>query len=229
MRVLGIIPARGGSKGIPGKNIRLLNGKPLLAYTFEAAKKAKNITRLVLNTDDEEIARVGMQLGLVLPFLRPSELAQDNTPTLPVVQHMIAELEKENEYFDAVCLLQTTSPFRAEGMIDAAIEKFIQSGADSLVSVQLVPHEYNPHWVFEPNEEGMLKIATGESEIIGRRQDLPEAFIRDGALYITRTEVLKQGSLYGDTTAYYLHTPPFHVNLDTENDWKEAERLLCAE
>ena len=229
MKILAIIPARGGSKGIPGKNIRLLNGIPLLVYTFEAAQKAKNITRLVLNTDDEEIAQVGIQLGLDVPFLRPSELAQDNTPTLPVVQHMIAELEKENQYFDAVCLLQTTSPFREEGMIDAAIEKFMKSGADSLVSVQPVPHEYNPHWVFEPNEEGMLQIATGESEIISRRQDLPEAFIRDGALYITRTEIIKQGSLYGDKTAYYLHTPPFHVNLDTEEDWNKAERLLCAE
>lgn len=229
MKIIAVIPARGGSKGIPGKNIRALNGKPLLAYTVEAAQNARLIDKLVLSTDDLGIAEVGKSLGVSVPFIRPAELAQDHTPTLPVLQHLIENLEEKGEYFDAVCLLQTTSPFREDGMIDAAIHQFIQSGADSLISVREVPHEYNPHWVFEPHANGLLRIATGETLIIPRRQELPQAFIRDGALYLTRTEVLKNGSLYGNRIAYLLHHPPYHVNLDTEEDWKEAERILCAE
>lgn len=229
MKILAVIPARGGSKGIPGKNIRPLNGKPLLTYTVEAAQNSRLINQLVLSTDDATIAEVGKSLGVSIPFIRPAELAQDHTPTLPVVQHLIEQLEENGEFYDAVCLLQTTSPFREDGMIDQAIEKFVQSNADSLISVREVPHEYNPHWVFEPEANGLLKIATGETQIIPRRQELPQAFIRDGALYLTRTEVLKKGSLYGNRIAYLLHQPPHHVNLDTEEDWKEAERILCVE
>ena len=138
-----------------------------------------------------------------VPFMRPSNLAADKSPTLPVIKHALEFLRTLGETYDAVCLLQVTSPFREEGLIDQAINEFIKSGADALVSVLSVPHEYNPHWVFEPNNDGFLKIATGENEIIPRRQELPPAFIRDGAIYITKTKVIEeQNSLYGEKLAY---------------------------
>src|SRR6185437_13209048 len=110
MRILGIIPARGGSKGVPRKNIKLLAGKPLLAYTAEAALKVPSLSSVILSTDDPEIAETGKQLGLSVPFLRPSELAGDTTPTLPVVQHALNFLKTSGEEYDAVCLLQATNP-----------------------------------------------------------------------------------------------------------------------
>lgn len=230
MRILGIIPARGGSKGIPGKNIKLLNGKPLIYYTYKASKTSNLLSRTIVSTDDDSIISVCNNIGMDVPFKRPTQLAQDNTPSLPVILHALEVLEKEGETYDSVCLLQPTTPFRSPGLIDKAISKFYETGADSLVSVRAVPHEYNPHWVFEPNSSGFLRIATGEKRIIPRRQELPPAFIRDGAIYITKTEVLKsQNSLLGSTIAYHIHNPEHYVNLDTMKDWQQAEKLICAE
>jgi CMP-N,N'-diacetyllegionaminic acid synthase len=226
-RILGLIPARGGSKGIPGKNIKPLNGLPLLQYTFQSASDSKLLTKTILSSDDDEVIAVAKNIGLEVPFVRPSDLALDNSPTLPVILHAIDFLEAEGEYFDAVCLLQTTTPFRSKGFVDKAIKTFIDSGADALVSVLVVPHEYNPHWVFENNEDNLLRIATGEKEIITRRQELPPAYIRDGAIYITKTSVLKeQNSLYGNSLAYIKSDAAFHVNLDTLQDWAEAEKMV---
>jgi CMP-N-acetylneuraminic acid synthetase len=154
-------------------------------------------------------------------------LAEDHTPTLDVIIHALQWFEKQTIFFDAVCLLQVTSPFRTVDFLDKAIVKFIESGCDSLVSVQKVPHEYNPHWTFEVNAEGNLKIATGETEIISRRQELPPAYHRDGNIYITKTEVLLNGhSLYGKSTAFIESEPDFYVNIDTMKDWEKAEEMI---
>ncbi len=227
MKVLGLIPARGGSKGVPGKNIRLLGNKPLINYTIEAALEAASLTKIIVSTDSLDIAVTAKEAGVEAPFLRPVELAQDHTPTLPVIQHVIHWLKEKGESYDAVCLLQPTNPFRPVGFIDRAIKKFIESGADSLVSVLPVPTEYNPHWVFEPIQNGYLKIATGESRIIPRRQELPVAYFRDGSVYITKTNILlEKDSLYGDTITYIEADPTYHVNIDTLEDWKKAEELV---
>ncbi len=227
MKILGIIPARGGSKGIPGKNGKILGNKPLIAYSIEAAKKARLLTDFIVSTDDEEIARIARDWGARVPFLRPAELARDHTPTLPVVLHALDFFKSRNIRYDAVCLLQPTTPFRPEGFVDRAIEEFIRQDADSLVSVLPVPHEYNPHWVFEPGNDGFLHIATGDKEIIPRRQELPPAYFRDGSIYLTRTDVLeKKNSLYGERVAYILSDPARYVNLDTPGDWKRAEEML---
>lgn len=228
MRILGLVPARGGSKGILGKNIKPLAGKPLVAYTFDSIRESKLLTQTIVSTDDAEIANTCKSLGLTVPFLRPADLAADKSPTLPVITHALDFFAENDVFFDAVCLLQVTSPFRESGLIDRAIEKFIQSDADALVSVLPVPHEYNPHWVFEPNEKGFLKIATGEKEIITRRQELPPAYIRDGAIYITKTAVIQeQNSLYGKSLAFIENQSDIHVNLDTLDDWQKAEQLLA--
>ncbi len=226
-KVLGLIPARGGSKGIPGKNIKHLQGKPLLAYTYESARESKLLSRTILSSDDAEIIAVAQELGLDVPFTRPSDLAFDQSPTLPVIIHALEYLKSVGEEYDAVCLLQVTNPFRRPGMIDEAIDHLENSGADALISVLPTPHEFNPHWIFESGPDGNLHIATGEEKIISRRQDLPKAYFRDGAIYLTRTEViLNEKDLYGKKLTYLLGDQDRYVNLDTMDDWFKAEKLV---
>jgi CMP-N,N'-diacetyllegionaminic acid synthase len=227
MRILGLIPARGGSKGIPHKNIKQLAGKPLIEYTSEIALQVASLSEVIVSTDDDAIISVARNLGIQVPFIRPKELAKDETPTIDVVLHALKWYEKQNVFFDAVCLLQVTSPFRTVFFLEEAINKFIQDDCDSLVSVQKVPHEYNPHWTFEINEIGNLKIATGENKIITRRQDLPIAYYRDGSIYITKTEVLmNQKSLYGEKISFIESVSEFYVNIDTMKDWEIAEKMI---
>ena len=227
-KILGLIPARGGSKGVPGKNIKELGGKPLLAFTAEAALASKKLDKVLLSSDDDEIIQVAQKYGIDVPFKRPAELAQDNSGSLGVVQHALSFMKSQNEHYDAVCLLQVTSPFRENNFIDQAIEKFLKSNVDSLVSVLPVPHEYNPHWVFEPDENDELKIATGDQAIIKRRQELPKAYFRDGSIYITKTATIQQGSLLGNQIGYIENSIDNYVNIDTLADWKKAEKMLSS-
>jgi CMP-N,N'-diacetyllegionaminic acid synthase len=227
MKIFGLIPARGGSKGVPRKNIKLLAGKPLLAYTAEAALAAHGLTRVMLSTDDEEIAAVGRACGIDVPFLRPAELAQDTTPTLPVVQHALRWLLERGESFDALCLLQPTNPLRSARDIEACLELFLAQRADTVFTVLRVPAEHNPHWVYFKNDDGSLRLSTGEPAPIPRRQDLPTAFHREGSVYLTRTEIiLEQNSLYGARVLGCEIEPSRSVNIDTAEDWQRAEALL---
>lgn len=227
MKVLGIIPARGGSKGVPRKNIKMLCGKPLLAYTADGALAARRLSKVVLSTEDEEIAQIGRDLGIEVPFMRPVELAEDTTPTMPVVLHAVKTLERSGESFDAVCLLQPTNPLRRPADIDACIELMEESGADSVVSVLPVPETYNPMWVYWKASDGSLSLSSGEQEPIVRRQELPRAFYRDGSVYVTRSEVLTEhGNLYGRRIQSYEMDAQYAVNIDTPFDWEKAERMI---
>lgn len=226
MKILGIIPARGGSKGVPGKNVKLLGSNPLLSFTATATKESKLLAKTILSSDDNEIINIAKENQIEVPFIRPDELANDTATSISVVQHAVAYMESIGEYFDAVCLLQPTSPFREKGFIDAAIQKFISEEADALVSVLPVPHEFNPHWIFEPNDSGFLKISTGENTIISRRQDLPKSYFRDGSVYITKIEIIKKGSFYGEKLSFLESNPDFYVNIDTLKDWEIAEHKL---
>ncbi|HMP93711.1 MAG TPA: hypothetical protein PKD90_12605, partial [Phnomibacter sp.] len=146
----------------------------------------------------------------------------------PAIRHALEQLAATAENYDAICLLQPTSPFRKKGFIDAAIETFQQQQTDSLISVLPVPHEYNPHWVFVPDSHNKLVIATGEKSIITRRQELPPAFIRDGSLYLAKTAVImQQNSLYGNTIGYVVNDKEFYVNIDTPADWELAEQWIA--
>lgn len=228
MTILGLIPARGGSKGVPRKNIKLLNGKPLIAYTIEAGLQCSEIQELIVSTDSEEIAELSRKSGAGVPFMRPAALATDKSPSIDTVIHAVEFYTSKGQHFDAVCLLQPTCPFRTTEDITSAIATFKNKEADSLISVREVPHEFNPHWTFEVEEKtGFLKIATGEKQIIPRRQELPKAFHRDGSIYIVKTEVLlSQRSLYGENIAYHLSVNPVHINIDTQEDWIRAEQEL---
>jgi len=226
MKIIGIIPARGGSKGVQGKNIKLLGNKPLLAYTAERALASSLLSRVMLTTDDQGIADVGKSLGLEIPFLRPSELALDSSPTLPVIQHVLDYYQSIGEEFDAICLLEVTSPFRTFDLIDSAIKEFINSAADALVTVLPIPDTYNPHWAFEADHNGLLKIATGEEKIIPRRQELPKTYFRDGSIYLTKVSAIMCGSLYGERLAFLENDPENYINIDTYQDWTAAETWL---
>lgn len=227
MRVLGVIPARGGSKGVPRKNVRMLCGKPLIQYTAEAAMKSLRLLRVILSTEDEEIAEVGRRCGLDVPFMRPFELAQDDTPMLPVAQHALRFMEDQGGNFDALCLLQPTNPLRRSEDIDGSIDLLERSEADAVVTILPVPAEYNPHWVYLRDEQGSLRLSTGEAVPIACRQQLPPAFHREGSVYVTRRDVLmKKKSLYGEKMEGYQVDPKQSVNIDLPEHWALAERLL---
>lgn len=227
MKVLGLIPARGGSKGIPRKNLKALAGKALIRYTIEAALASECLDTVLVSTEDPEIAAVSREAGAAVPFIRPIELASDTAPTIDTVLHALRFLDGQGFFFDALCLLQPTVPFRTATDIDLAIRTFQNRQADSLISVRSVPHQFNPHWVFEPDQNGFLKLATGEDKIITRRQALPPAYYRDGSIYLTRWTVLRdQQDLYGKTITYCVLEDSPQVNIDTIEDWEKAEQLL---
>lgn len=225
MKILGLIPARGGSKGIPRKNIKRLHGKPLINYSIEAGLACPLIDQLIVSTEDQEIARISEAAGAMVPFLRPEALARDQSPSIDTIIHALEFFVSKNEMFDAVCLLQPTVPFRDGKDLQAAIEKFIASDADSLISMREVPHIYNPHWAYEQDaESGFLKTVIDEELRITRRQDLPKTYHRDGSVYLTKTNVvLKQRSLYGKKIIHHLMSASPNINIDTLEDWNQAE------
>jgi CMP-N,N'-diacetyllegionaminic acid synthase len=196
--VLAIIPARGGSKGIPGKNLRLLAGRPLLAYSCEAATTSRYVTRTVVSTDDAGIASVAVSLGVHVPFLRPAALAGDETPMLDVLQHVVTELRRREGYeADVLVLLQPTSPLRTSVHIDAAVDGLIAGTADAFVSVVQVPHLFNPSSVLGVENGRLVPVYPAEVNPT-RRQDKPRLFARNGpAVLAVRTRVVEDGSLYG--------------------------------
>ena len=225
MRTLGVIPARGGSKGIPGKNLRLLAGRPLLAYTADAARGSRRLSRVVLSTDDEATAAAGRSLGLEVPFLRPADLAADDSPMLPVLRHAVEALSASGFEADAVVLLQPTSPLRRAEHIDAAIELLEATGADSVVSVVEVPHQFNPVSVMTLEGDRLKPFVPGP--LVTRRQDKPRVFARNGpAVLVTRCAVLAAGSLYGDDCRPLVMDAATSVDIDSAADLDYAEYLL---
>jgi CMP-N-acetylneuraminic acid synthetase len=228
VEVLAVIPARGGSKGIPGKNLQTLGGRPLIAYSCEAALAARQVTRAIVSTDDAEIGEVARRFGVQVPFLRPARLAGDETPMLDVVQHVLAELDRTEAYApDVVVLLQPTSPLRTAAHVDAAVEELKVSGADSVVTVVAVPHLFNPTTVLRV-EHGRLVPFLASAQRATRRQDKPRVFARNGpAVLAARTAVVKGGSLYGSDSRPILMSAEESVDIDEPFDLELAEWLLA--
>ena len=222
MNILGLIPARGGSKSIPHKNIALLAGQPLLAYTCEAALKSQHLTRVVLSTDDEAIAKVGRDCGVAVPFMRPHELAQDDTPSLAVAQHAIRWLNEHGGWrADVLVLLQPTSPLRRAQHIDEALDLMFQAEADTVVSVIEVPHRFSPYSVMKL-VDGYLVDFWQEPLPFGRyrRQNLPTFYARNGpAVLAARTGVImEQSTFYGPCVVPYLMDPEDSIDIDSPLD-----------
>lgn len=224
-KILAIIPARGGSKGIVGKNIKELNGKPLIAYTIEEAKKSEYINRIVVSTDNEEIANISKKYGAEVPFLRPLELAQDDTPTIECVIHMLNVLKENEDYIpDYVCLLQCTSPLRTFNDIDGTIEKLLSTGLDSAASV--CEAEVNPYWTNIFNGE-RLEYFLKDGKKISRRQDLPKIYRLNGAVYVAKYDVLKNEMTFETKyTTGYIMSNKKSIDIDTEFDFTIAKLFL---
>ena len=233
MRVLGVITARGGSKGIPGKNLKLLAGRPLLAYTVDAARASHALDRVIVSTEDATIADAARALSCEVPFVRPSELARDETIHLDVIVHAWRWMRDRAGYqADAVMTLQPTSPLRTGADIAGSVALLEASNADSVLSVTEVPLHHHPLRTLRLNaaDEAVL-FASGEPvrRRINRRQDLPEAWVMNGAIYACRTGVLdaQEPSLYGDRVVAYRMPVERSLSIDDAEDWAAAERALA--
>ena len=233
MRILGVITARGGSKSIPRKNIKDLAGKPLIAWTIEAAGESGVFDRIILSTDDEEIADVARRCGCEVPFLRPAELAQDTTPHLPVMQHAVTWLKEHEGYEpDYVAILQPTAPLRQAFHLREAVELLKKTGADSVVSMVEIPGHFSPYWAVKVDDQGLGTLLVSGDPIrkrIPRRQSLPKAYANSGALYLFRTALLfdpVEPNFYGDRVAAYIMEEKYNANIDSPEDWAWAENAI---
>ncbi len=220
MKTFALIPARGGSKGIPRKNIKLIAGKPLIVWTIEAALRSSLLDAVVVSTDDPEIAEVARRAGAQVPFMRPSELAQDKTPGLDPVLHALDQLPQ----YDSVLLLQPTSPLRTTEDIDACLRLAMQHTAPSVVSV--TEADTHPYWTYRLSEYQTL-VRMVDAAPIARRQDLPQVYALNGALYFADADWLRRNNSFtGTETLAYVMPRERSVDLDMPLDWKFAELLL---
>ncbi len=189
-KVLGLIPARGGSKGLPRKNIRLLCDRPLIEYTIEAAIKAQSLDRIIVSTDDNEIAAVAEDAGAEVPFLRPADYATDTASSISVVHHAIQWLEENDAYqIDAIALLSPTCPLRTTDQIDAAIDLLYKSRLDSAVTVFPVPH--HPYFIYALGENDQLSELITMPDKPLRRQELPPYYAHSQSIMVSRTSYIK--------------------------------------
>lgn len=221
-KILALIPARGGSKGIPGKNIKLLAGKPLIAYTIEAAKNCDSISRVVVSTDSQEIASVAVQYGADVPFLRPAELASDTAMTMDAVIHMIKGLEKEGETYDYLVLLQPTSPLRNSDDIEGAIHLAMKCDQDV---VAISETSDSPILMRTCAESGALKSLLQQGSTV-RRQDMPKYYRVNGSVYINRIDRLTAETSLNDNPVGYIMPKERSVDIDDPVDFVVAEYYM---
>ena len=227
-KILAIIPARSGSQGIKNKNIKILKNKPLLYFTVKASKNSKYLDRIVLSTDSNMIAKIGIKLGIEVPFIRPKKLAKNQTPMIPVIKNVLEKLQKiENYVPDIIIILQPTSPLRNSNHIDEAIEMFLKNKPDSLVSVSEIPHTMSPFSAMKLKKNGKLSFFKKYNEKNNLRQKKPLFYSRNGAIYIfTRECLLKNNSLFGKNILAYLMSKNNSIDIDDSVDWFIAEQLI---
>lgn len=224
--MIAIIPARGGSKGLPGKNIMQLGGRPLIAYAIEAAKTAKEVDRVIVTTDSEEIAKIANLYGAETPFIRPAELAQDSSIACNAYLHAIDYLrEHEGCEIKNFIVLLPTVPFRTGFDIDEAVKLFKDKGADTLVSMTAV--EVPVNWYFTVDDEGRTRNAGFASDILVNRQNVIQYYHPNGAIYILDYHLLKtKRTYYSDNTVAYIMSSKKSIDIDTLDDFHYAEYLL---
>lgn len=221
LKVLGFVPARGGSKGLPRKNILELGGRPLIGWTLAAAKASRYLDRCIVSTDDEEIAQVARRLGGDVPFLRPAELAGDESKTFDAVQHALEQLPG----YDILVILQPTSPLRTADDIDAALEKLQRHRAPACVSV--VEPAKSPFWSYTIDEKERLQPLLDAQLAQNRRQDLPASYVLNGAVYAARIAwLLEHRNCMGERTVAHLMPPERSLDIDTAFDLDLANAYL---
>lgn len=226
LKIIGVIPARGGSKGIPGKNIKLLAGKPLIAYSIEAAQKSKMLTRCIVSTDDEKIKDVALSFGGNIPFMRPAELATDTALAIPTIQHAVSECERlYSETYDYIVMLQPTAPLRTEKDIDHALSQLVDTKSDGVISVVDVDN-WHPMKMKVFNGDRLVDYEKPPLEN-PPRQLLPKVYIVNGAIYATKRSIfMKNNTFQGSVCTGYIMPPERSVNIDTEIDFLAAEHYL---
>jgi CMP-N-acetylneuraminic acid synthetase len=223
-RYLGVIPARGGSKRVPGKNLRPLAGKPLLAYTFEAARSSRRLTAVVVSTDSEDIARFASGHGVDPQGLRPAGLARDKSPVTGALRDALAKFERRRPRVDAVVLLQPTSPFRSGRHIDEAIARFEASRADTVTAVRQVKD--HPWWVWKRAGARLYPWHTSR-KMAAQRGDLPEAYVETGAVFVIRRALVERGAIYGKRVVPLVMDDLASIDIDTPLDFAWAEFVLA--
>jgi len=225
-KILGVIPARGGSKGIPNKNLYNLNGKPLISYTIESAKQSKYLTRFIVSTDSEEIAQVAKQYSANVPFIRPAELATDKALSVDVMKHAISEMEhRDGHKYDFLVMLQPTTPLRLVGLIDKVIEKLIDTGCDTVITMVDV-EAYHPARMYLIENDKLSPIMD-ERIPMKPRQELPSVYIRSGDVYACKRNIIfENNSLIGDDCRPYIIPSETAINIDTIKDVILAEYYL---
>ncbi len=231
VEVLALIPARGGSKGIPRKNIKDLGDHPLIAYSIASGLSSKLVTRTIVTTDDEEIARIARDYGAEVPFLRPEEFARDDTRDLPVFQHVLAWLKENEEYQpDVVVQLRPTSPFRSPELVDEAIQILLDNPQANSVR-GIVPSKQNPYKMWQVQDDGQMSPLL-DTEFIEAynmpRQELPATFWQTGHIDAIRTQTILNDSMSGEIVYACQIDPWFSVDLDSLLDWEYAESRLEA-
>jgi N-acylneuraminate cytidylyltransferase/CMP-N,N'-diacetyllegionaminic acid synthase len=224
-KILALIPARGGSKGLPGKNIKMLSGKPLIAWSIEQALASRYIDKVVVSTESEKIASVARRYGAEVPFMRPKSLAVSSAIIVDVLIHALNSLEKKGCRFDFIMLLQPTSPLRNSEDIDAVIRLLFRKNAQSVVSI--CPTEYHPYWIKQLSKGGLMNNFIAKKVRNKNRQDLPLFYRLNGAIYLVSVKFLRKTmDIYGKAT--YPHIMPLErsVDIDTYIDFELAELLM---
>lgn len=225
MTFLALIPARGGSKRVPNKNLAPCAGKPLLAWTVEAALASRRLARVLLSTENAAIAEAGRGLGVEV-IERPAALAVDDTPMIPVIQHVLRVVQGEGEAVDGLLLLQPTSPLRTARHIDEAIDLFVETGAETVVSVVEVAHIYSPLDA-QRIEDGRLRPYLPASATASLRADAPPAYARNGpAILLCKPAVFQRGEKFGEPLVPYVMAPEDSIDIDQSFDLAMAELLL---
>jgi len=229
VKVLAVIPARGGSKGIPRKNLKLLAGKPLIAYIIEAALKAKKLDRVIVSTEDKEIAQVARGYGAEVPFLRPLELARDEVSLIPVIKHAMEFMDELGWRADIIASLQPTAPFTQPEDIDAAVRKLVETGCDSVVSVESI-ERHHPFRAMKLSGDRLSPLTEYASEEYLQKQDRPPAYGFNGAIYVRKRKLLEKWAgkdfALGEDIRAIVMSPEKSVDINSPLDFLIAEALL---
>ena len=230
-KVLAIIPARSGSKGIPNKNIKLLGGRPLIEYTFEHCKNSNYIERAIVTTDSKEIADISVKNGIEVPFLRPVNISNDDSTSKSYVVHALEFLEQKEHYKpEIILILQPTSPYRNVEDIEDCIKILNKNNADSVVSVNEIEKKYNPEWQFKVMKDKSLQFYNKDinwDNLVSKRQKLTPTYTRNGAVYCFKRQCLRiYNNIYGKKVLCHIMPKARSINLDTLDDWIDAENHL---
>jgi CMP-N,N'-diacetyllegionaminic acid synthase len=229
--ILGMINARGGSKGVPNKNIKYLGGKPLIGWSIDVARQVPEITRLIVSTEDEEIAQIAAEYGADIPFMRPAELASDTAVQLDTIIYNVERLEQEEGIIvDAVALLQPTQPFRTPDDVSGCIQTLLKTGADSAITI--APNKHHPLGIWTQNKDGQglnQFLNKSDAQAGFNRQQMETLYFRTGAVYvISRKALLEKKSLYGEyVEGYVVDDIRSWINIDDLQDWEMAEAWLA--